>query len=253
MPIWAPINPEFPAKSRYAKYHAVRIMKAIKAGEDPNASNPPSEDVAPQSPVPGLEETASSANGYKPPTVESVPESRIPSRPGSIVQPSPFVPATPLAPTDPFQNVTAASEADDASRSASVGGGYFPSVPGATSDDTEARAPTANPASFNRPFIPTPGNIASPTDFYNQSQSSTPAPVPAPIPAPMSHPVPSAIPQSQPLPPVQSLPPGSYRTDDDSVTLATKHAKWAISALNFEDVNTAVKELRLALNSLGAQ
>jgi vacuolar protein sorting-associated protein VTA1 len=33
---------------------------------------------------------------------------------------------------------------------------------------------------------------------------------------------------------------------------AQKHAKWAISALNFEDVNTAVMELRRALQSLGA-
>jgi vacuolar protein sorting-associated protein VTA1 len=34
---------------------------------------------------------------------------------------------------------------------------------------------------------------------------------------------------------------------------AQKHAKWAISALNFEDVPTAVKELRIALQSLGAR
>jgi vacuolar protein sorting-associated protein VTA1 len=33
---------------------------------------------------------------------------------------------------------------------------------------------------------------------------------------------------------------------------ATKHAKWAISALNFEDSSTAVKELRAALQALGA-
>jgi vacuolar protein sorting-associated protein VTA1 len=55
-----------------------------------------------------------------------------------------------------------------------------------------------------------------------------------------------------PLPPVQAVAPGTYRTDDDSVMLAQKHAKWAMSALNFEDVNTAVKELRLALQTLGA-
>ena len=33
---------------------------------------------------------------------------------------------------------------------------------------------------------------------------------------------------------------------------AQKHARWAISALNFEDVKTAVKELQSALESLGA-
>jgi len=43
-----------------------------------------------------------------------------------------------------------------------------------------------------------------------------------------------------------------YRRDDEAVMAAQKHAKWAISALNFEDVDTAVKELRIALQSLGA-
>jgi len=45
---------------------------------------------------------------------------------------------------------------------------------------------------------------------------------------------------------------GAYKTDDESIMAAQKHAKWAISALNFEDVGTAVKELRTALQSLGA-
>jgi vacuolar protein sorting-associated protein VTA1 len=46
---------------------------------------------------------------------------------------------------------------------------------------------------------------------------------------------------------------GPFNTDEDSILEAQKHAKWAISALNFEDVNTAVKELRTALQSLGAR
>jgi vacuolar protein sorting-associated protein VTA1 len=45
---------------------------------------------------------------------------------------------------------------------------------------------------------------------------------------------------------------GPFKTDEEAQMEAAKHAKWAISALNFEDVNTAVKELRLALQSLGA-
>jgi vacuolar protein sorting-associated protein VTA1 len=39
--------------------------------------------------------------------------------------------------------------------------------------------------------------------------------------------------------------------DEAAMAQAQKHAKWAISALNFEDVNTAVMELRRALQSLG--
>jgi len=45
---------------------------------------------------------------------------------------------------------------------------------------------------------------------------------------------------------------GPFRDDEDSIMAATKHAKWAISALNFEDSTTAVKELRAALQALGA-
>lgn len=41
--------------------------------------------------------------------------------------------------------------------------------------------------------------------------------------------------------------------DDVSISKAEKHAKWAISALNFDDVPTAVKELRNALETLGAK
>ncbi|KIW20140.1 hypothetical protein PV08_00715 [Exophiala spinifera] len=50
--IWGPVEPEIAAKVKYAKYHALRIAKALKAGEDPNLSNPkpqtPAEDALPE-------------------------------------------------------------------------------------------------------------------------------------------------------------------------------------------------------------
>lgn len=45
----------------------------------------------------------------------------------------------------------------------------------------------------------------------------------------------------------------AYLSDEEAIMKAQKHARWAISALNFEDVNTAVKELNIALDSLGAR
>ena len=45
----------------------------------------------------------------------------------------------------------------------------------------------------------------------------------------------------------------SSAPDEAAMGLAQKHAKWAISALNFEDVPTAVNELRRALDVLGAR
>ncbi|KAK3362419.1 Vta1 like-domain-containing protein [Lasiosphaeria hispida] len=46
--------------------------------------------------------------------------------------------------------------------------------------------------------------------------------------------------------------PVAVAVDEAAILGAQKHAKWAISALNFEDVNTAVRELRKALDLLGA-
>lgn len=45
---------------------------------------------------------------------------------------------------------------------------------------------------------------------------------------------------------------GGFATDEAAMVGAQKHARWAISALNFEDVPTAVRELRNALELLGA-
>lgn len=44
--IWGPLEAETVSKSKYAKYHALRIAKALKAGEDPNLSNPTPEPSA---------------------------------------------------------------------------------------------------------------------------------------------------------------------------------------------------------------
>jgi vacuolar protein sorting-associated protein VTA1 len=48
-------------------------------------------------------------------------------------------------------------------------------------------------------------------------------------------------------------PPAKFVPDDVAIAKAQKHARWAISALNFEDVDTAIRELRGALETLGAR
>jgi len=45
----------------------------------------------------------------------------------------------------------------------------------------------------------------------------------------------------------------NIQVDEEAVMKAQKHARWAISALNFEDVPTAIKEFELALQTLGAR
>lgn len=238
MSIWAPIDPDITAKSKYAKFHAVRIAKAIKAGEDPNDSNRVKEEPAEDS----------ATNTYHPPTVESAPESQYPSRPASVIQPAPIV-------SPPAQDAVSPVENATNPRQNSIGGGYFPSTPTFTSDPAGTVAPPTNPTT---PFVPSapPPAVAvdapmSPSQFYTQP-TQPPASIPMHTPAVIPPPVPAPTPAPVPLPPVQPVAPGTYRTDDDSVMLAQKHAKWAMSALNFEDVDTAVKELRLALQTLGA-
>ncbi|KAJ4405173.1 hypothetical protein N0V85_004736 [Neurospora sp. IMI 360204] len=118
--------------------------------------------------------------------------------------------------------------------------------------DRQPPAPPVVPPTF-APSAPSTAAVASPpvnqpTDFYFQN--------PAP-PAPQT----PAVPSLQPVPPALAVPAstyassqvtGGFTTDEAAMASAQKHAKWAISALNFEDVPTAVKELRKALEVLGA-
>ncbi|KAI1819890.1 Vta1 like-domain-containing protein [Xylaria intraflava] len=143
--------------------------------------------------------------------------------------------------------------------------------------------PSAPPSSAA--YVP-PGSPSSPRDFYHPppqqlaaspTVQAPPAP-PAPFIPPQQHYTPSqappaphnyhaadsptAVPKAAPVPsappPVQqygghSGQSGPYNYDDMAMAQAQKHAKWAISALNFEDVPTAVRELQAALASLGAR
>ncbi|KAI1138109.1 DUF605-domain-containing protein [Hypoxylon sp. FL0543] len=134
----------------------------------------------------------------------------------------------------------------------------IPSPPGAHDRALPPSAP------FSPPNVP-----SAPQDFYR--------PTPTPPVAPVQHrQAPTASQNyftqpSQPVIPQRGLAPAasaqqyggdsapsnsnpnSYNTDDMAMVQAQKHAKWAISALNFEDVPTAVRELEAALTILGAR
>ncbi|CAK4032006.1 Hypothetical predicted protein [Lecanosticta acicola] len=290
--IWGPLEPEIQAKLRFAKYHALRIAKAIKAGEDPNATNPAVEpEPKPDGEVDDgieaeLKDMENDTGAYKKPTVESAPDNQQPSRPQSTFQTDPLqhplagtnnVSATTTHPTEP--DVSPIEPTDNInSRAGSVGGGYFPSVPDAPSNvnvvapvgqppSSMSTFATADPADFysdaqpQGPTAPGPSDlgIASPDRLHRstphqmvpQPPAAAAAPMPAPKP-PVVAPPPVQAPPAQATINLTGPPPGGYKTDDESILAAQKHAKWAISALNFEDVDTAVKELRIALNNLGA-
>jgi vacuolar protein sorting-associated protein VTA1 len=172
-------------------------------------------------------------------------------------------------------------------RSDSVGGGFFP-LPTFTAEPNESTLPTAPPSDVNDlglasqpsfvpgsriapPFEPPPPP-SEPQDYYRANPphvqpSSTNLPH-TPMPRPTSQspqnlqhhtplqyqPPPAPYQAAVQQPPVQSGASGTnlMEVDDEAISQAQKHARWAISALNFEDTQTAIKELREALRRLGA-
>ncbi|KAH7025394.1 Vta1 like-domain-containing protein [Macrophomina phaseolina] len=259
MAVWGPLDPELAAKSKFAKYHALRIAKALKAGEDPNLSNPVQEPSPATESAPALDpndpdvQRINGASSMQP-TVETAPPSFAPSPAGA--------PSVPAFPGESARGDVSPLESTE-DRKNSVGGGYFPTVPTFTSENTAPSMPTAPEQPMeDAPSAPPPDDGQhNPASFYQAPPSPPVATAPAPQIPPLST-IPSvpAMPP-QPIAPIANtnLPPPTaggaqdYRTDDESVMQAQKHAKWAISALNFEDVPTAVKELRIALEALGAR
>ncbi|KAL8803916.1 MAG: hypothetical protein Q9182_002883 [Xanthomendoza sp. 2 TL-2023] len=332
--IWEPMDAETSSKTKYAKYHALRIAKAIKAGEDPNLSNPRPEPIPSQEPNPDPrdpdvqmpDESPRPPAAYQP-TVEEVPDehdrlerhlaqrssvdqSLHPSRAPSVPRPPEALPRESTPTNQPVENYYQDSSIPDVSplqspdrgRNGSVGGGYFPQAPAAgdastpfpvTNDQAdglsypsapeipgtsslpslapyatsappnsslEKSAPSLRPSSFDHrdmsvpsapiaPFSPQPHGVPSP-QAPRYTQPSAPSIMPHATPPPLR--------QTAPPPPPSSFSPQTANAppvvvDEEALSKAQKHARWAISALNFEDVPTAVKELRGALESLGAR
>ncbi|RAL00534.1 uncharacterized protein BO80DRAFT_465341 [Aspergillus ibericus CBS 121593] len=285
--IWTnPLDPEVAAKIKFSKYHAVRIIKAIKAGEDPNASNPVATEedelealIEAKQDDPEVQAIVGSPVARPgQPSVEEVPN--------ETLQPSQSPPVLPEPPTT-FADVPAAhykaeptSPAEDdaepgaplnlpsapetfASPSTSV-----PNLPD-TPADIGARSPQPHADSFHS--FPPPSSIppSSPpaashdaSSFYTKPTTSAGPPPPfvqsssGTVPV-GSRPTPPSIPSPTPSAPAPAAS-SSSRTntqsvDDQAIALAQKHARWAVSALTFDDVNTAIKELKNSLRYLGAE
>ena len=347
--IWGAIDPEITSKIKYGKYHALRIAKALKAGENPNASNPaPVESEQLPSLDPNDAEVQALEGGVRlrqPSVVEvtdeadrrqnrlartsTIDESLHPSRDPSP-SPKPRQPSVAEVPDEasrlqaelartstrdeslhpsrapsvpPIQEGVSPIEQDPASfyidtdkgpvspldppteRKPSIGGNYFPEVPAAmTQSPTSSIQPDSNfPPTFTKTGPPPP----APAHHHGRSIDEGPPPSISrehhgPVPPPPSQsqhfsptvPNPSQFPQTSnnfPPPPPQipryqapprapaayPPPPAAYpapppkHVDEEAVISAQKHCRWAISAMNFEDIPTAIKELRGALQDLG--
>ncbi|KAI2641008.1 Vta1 like-domain-containing protein [Xylaria nigripes] len=155
--------------------------------------------------------------------------------------------------------------------------------PGPISSSALGSPPEISNPSPHNPSIPppsapyaSPSGPSSPQDYYHKPLQHSAVP-PAPFVPSQQHYSPSQAPSAphnyhasytQPAAPMtKARPPppppvqpqvghnstGPNNVDDMAMAQAQKHAKWAISALNFEDVPTAVRELQAALATLGAR
>lgn len=322
---------EITSKTKFAKYHALRIVKAIKAGEDPNASNPVQETQPEYASPPALDpsdpevQRIDQAASLQPPSnpyqpyVESAPDTSVQPSP-AVSPPPPNLPSAPTGYTHTSHNDVSPISQEASSRQGSIvsiGGGYFPktdpapptftaetTAPGLTTAPSmdedpltsglpmNPQVPQAPPATDPASFYQDAGSQQQPTQppqtshnpYQSPPQSAYPSAPPPVAQAPQQPPAFQAAPSqqqnpfapaspqpphasqrggvdafpqhnrySQPAaPPPQQVSQGPFRNDEDSIMQAQKHAKWAISALNFEDADTAVKELRIALRALGA-
>ncbi|KAL2161738.1 hypothetical protein VTH06DRAFT_8300 [Thermothelomyces fergusii] len=249
--IWGPVDQETQQKIKYAKWNAARIIKAIKEGKDPNESNPKREEAPP----PALDQNeavarspGTTSSGPRPVTIEEVPDVDMPNAPAARTS----LPGSP-APAEPSQVLDGGIQLPGVPTSLNppATAGYFGSDASLTPPPQQSnpfRPPPdlpGPPAGGSAPSQPGPTTAAPPT----WPQPSAPATAPPP---PAGPPADSYHPRMAPEPAPAPAPSGGSVVDEAAIAGAQKHAKWAISALNFEDVPTAVRELRKALELLGA-
>ncbi|KAJ5678455.1 Vacuolar protein sorting-associate Vta1 N-terminal [Penicillium maclennaniae] len=269
--IWGDLEPEIAGRIKFAKYHAVRIVKAIKAGEDPNETNPvPKEDEELAVADPDVqafdESVAEQASKPRQASVEEIPDeadrlgrqmahqssldaSLHPSRASSL--PRPPTSTTPDIPSVPQ---SAPGSSGRINNDAPSGGLELPSAPSTFGDSSGVLNLPDTPGSHAH-HISQPSNTFQ--SFPPPASPSVPAPDPAsfydPTSASAHLPPPSAPAARTPIAPPPAAPSQpTHGVDDNSIALAQKHARWAVSAMTFDDVDTAIKELRNSLRYLGA-
>ncbi|KAF9886808.1 hypothetical protein FE257_011055 [Aspergillus nanangensis] len=275
---WNPPDPEIAAKIKFAKYHALRIAKALKAGEDPNASNPvvkeEEDDLNPTDNDPEVQAIVGSASQdavrSRQPSVEEVPDDAtqsslsLPAQPQT--PPSQDIPSHDFAHTHGHYNdqdapLTLPSAPETITSSS-------PSVPRLPDTPSDIGARHHNPApsdpdsfqSFPPPVtMPSQSPPIMPPHDIREFYSASPPPGPAQPPSATVPTVPQHTHQPVPAPvaraPAAAAPSRAnvQSADDQAIALAQKHARWAVSALAFDDVDTAIKELRNSLKQLGAE
>ncbi|UKZ80333.1 hypothetical protein TrVFT333_008091 [Trichoderma virens FT-333] len=211
---WGTPEPDVLQKIKFAKWNAARILKAIREGNDPNESNPKPREVEDEPALDALDPAVQQfTSPFSPPQAAYAEDVPDGGEPSRQEPVQEGPPPTESLPTQPPHST--------------------PQLPPQFTSYAPPPQPPqpvnpSVPPSWTAPSVAVPPAVASP--------AAAPIPVAAPI-----------------VPPVTNVSGGGrIVADQKSMAQAQKHAKWAISALNFDDVPTAVQELRNALATLGA-
>ncbi|TGZ82063.1 DUF605-domain-containing protein [Ascodesmis nigricans] len=262
------LDEETTKKVKFAKYHAVRIRAALRK-KDSNIIETPSPLAEPDTtttapsiaPNPTVEEVPDSESNSPPPTQPTIsvnttpaapptapptahPPAHPPVHPPAPASPSYFPPTPEIhEPTAPTLSPTTMSSANTIFPDITHADHTYPapSPPQPPSSTMSIPSPPQQPT-FGAPALP-----SLPTSYY------TGAPSPG-ISAP-HHPQPqNYYHQQQPIPQPQSEIASRPRKEimPEDMAKAQKFARWAISALDYEDVENAIEQFRSGLKALGA-
>ncbi|PHH75708.1 hypothetical protein CDD80_2165 [Ophiocordyceps camponoti-rufipedis] len=220
---WGAPDAEIVQKIKFAKWNATRILKAIREGKDPNESNPPKPEPVQANPPQLDPDDPSVRQIVSPPppvTVEDVPDD------DAVVE-------APPAETDYFPHVPSDNMASGVNPAGFAPPDPMPGISPSAVQPSHLHAPASAPHFQPPSSRVSAADASSPTSWTAAHHAASPVFAPPP-------------PQG-----VSAVPLASTTSQRD-INEAQRHAKWAISALNFDDVPTAVKELRNALHKLGA-
>ncbi|KAM0445448.1 hypothetical protein ACHAQK_001657 [Fusarium lateritium] len=259
---WGEPEPEVIKKIKFAKWNAARILKAIREGRDPNESNPKAPEPEPEVALDPSDPEVQMFSGPPRASVEDASDA------GELPSVPTFTDAPPKIPEDPGYFPPQNEHQGQASEP------FVPSPMSQSPTPGLSGGPPPPPPVGMPPVVsPVPESPAQPaTQIPPQPSPQIPTQLPSqyapPSPQPFSdpsappswtttpsapHPAASNPPPIVPRAPAPQPPaPAPVQRDHRDINQAQKHAKWAISALNFEDVPTAVQELRNALAMLGA-
>ncbi|ODV98003.1 hypothetical protein PACTADRAFT_47828 [Pachysolen tannophilus NRRL Y-2460] len=230
------LNPEILMKLKYAKFHAMRIIKDYKEGKDPNDYMPPEDltrDVQNE-----IDESLSGTNHLEKENDEEI-----------LLKKTSFINNQPNNKDFSLPQVPNFIDKEEDEKKEIPNPPSLPNAP----NFTDYQQSSGQNDHFSSPspvsHIPTSPSALPPTSTDEQPPHS-PSVLPSVLPsvsqtnkAPSSH-------QRKTSSSSTKYNVDEIITQEQKISKAQKYCKFAVSALNYEDIETAIQELKNALNLL---